>query len=138
MSVLTSSNHSNQTSKILAWNSKGLLSRTHELAQFLSQEGIDVELITETYLTFRAYVEIPHYDLYTCNHLNGASHGGSVIYIRKNMKHRQTSGFCTSQFQAASVAVDPHCSTSINVAAVYSPSKHNIDVNGQRIPELSE
>lgn len=45
------------------------------------------------------------------------------------MKHYQTAGFYTSQFQAASVAVDLHCGTSINVAAVYRPPKHNIDVN---------
>ncbi len=114
-----------QKIKITAWNANGLLLRKTELAQFLSEEKIDVALISETHLTSRSHAEIRNYSLYTCNHPSGSSHGGAAIYVRKSLRHHEAEKHCTPEIQAASINAELHCGTNIRVAAIYSPPRQN-------------
>ena len=112
--------------RILTWNSNGLLKRKAELKQFLYNENIDIALISKTHLTSWSSAEIYNYKLYTCNHPEDAAHRGSAVYIKNNLIHHDVPAYCTTSIQAACIQVTLLSSPSFNVAAVYSPPKHQI------------
>lgn len=124
---ITSQNRFSQKTRILAWNVNGLLVRKRELEAFLTTEHIDVALISETHLTSRQRAPIRNYEFYQCNHPSGASHGGTAIYVRKNLQHHTYSNFCTEKIQAAVITVKLSNGSHANVAAIYCPPRHNID-----------
>lgn len=111
-----------QTTRILAWNANGLLSRKNELASLLKSEDVDIALIAETHLTASSNAEIRDYKLYTCHHPSGSSHGGTAIYIKKNLQHHEAEAYCTDAVQATIITARLHCGTDVNVAAI-SPNQ---------------
>lgn len=117
---------SNQSTRILAWNANGLLARKSELSNLLRMEDIDIALISETHLTSRLKADIQGYALYPCHHPSGSSHGGSAVYIRKNLRHHEFRAYSTPKIQAAVVTVRLHNGTDAQVASIYCPPRHQI------------
>lgn len=111
-------NKLSQTTCIMAWNSNGLLARKLELTEFLETEKVDIALISETHLTSRNKVDIRGYDFYQFNHLSGASHGGSAIYLKNTLRHHACQNFCTDKIQATIIKVCLHNGSYAKISAI--------------------
>lgn len=61
---------------ILLWNANGLIHQKNELQTFLSQNHIDILLISEGHLTINSSCKIPGYLTYHCDHPDGTAHAG--------------------------------------------------------------
>lgn len=67
--------------KIVTWNANGILNHINEIEMYITQNNIDILLISETHLTNNKYVHFTGYDSYFTNHPDGTAHGGTGIII---------------------------------------------------------
>ena len=72
--------------RILAWNANGLNKRIHEFREVLHRLKIDVALISESHLKPSIRANVPNYQQYRTDRLNGRN-GGTAIYIKKSISH---------------------------------------------------
>lgn len=110
---------------IAEWNANGLPNHKLELMQFLQDNTIDVLLVSEKHFTDQTVLNIPNYSIYPCNHLDGTAQGGTAILIRNAIQHYQVPQ--THKIQAAIIQITAQ-PWSFNIAAMYSPPRHKIDV----------
>lgn len=89
------------SNRILLWNSNGLVQRRNELKLFLSEQKIDIALISESPFTDLTYFNIPNYQLYKTNHPRGNGHGGSAIFIKNSIPHHENLTIPTKYKQPA-------------------------------------
>lgn len=111
--------------RILTWNANGLLRRKIELLHYMEEEKIDIALISETHLNSRHCIKFRGYQLYTSHHPNDASHGGSAILIRNNLRHNELPNYTSPQLQATCISIQ-FCGTVTTIAAVYNPPRHTL------------
>ena len=71
--------------KIAVWNSNGLQQRIQETKAFIHTHDIDILLVSETHLTDKNYINIPHYTMYDTKHPSGKAHGGTAIIIKNEI-----------------------------------------------------
>ena len=96
-----------------------------ELLAFLTDNIVDVLLVTETHFTNKSFFSIPNYKLYHTTHPDNKAHGGSAVLIKNNVKHYQEISFQNEQFQATNVIVEDWIGKLL-ISSVYSPPKHQI------------
>ena len=72
-------------------------------------------------------IKIPNYSIYNCNHPDGTAHGGAAILIRKTLQHNEVPAYRTDKIQAAIIQIKAQ-PWSFNIAAIYSPPRHRIEV----------
>lgn len=111
--------------RIITWNINGLSPNTQELDTMLKVNKIDIALISETHLNDQKTVTFNDYSVYSTNHPDGTSHGGTAVVIKNNLKHHLHSEFKEEYLQATTVTVDGKMGP-INISAVYCPPKHKI------------
>ena len=110
---------------IAAWNANRHLNHKSELIQFLHDTNTDIMLISETHFTNKTLFKIPKYTVYHCNHPDGSAHGGAAVIIRVTLRHCETPPYRTENIQAAVLNIDVQ-PWSFNIAALYSPPRHNL------------
>ena len=73
-------------------------------------------------------VKIPNYSIYHCNHPDGTTHGGAAIIIRTTLQHYEVPAYQTDKTQATIIQIKAQ-PWSFNIAAMYSPPHHRIEVD---------
>jgi len=113
------------TLRIAVWNANGLNQRTQEINLFLRTCNIDVPLVSETHVTDRSHINIPHYAIYHTPHPDKKAHDGTAAIVRRNFKHHLGRAYSEEHIQATSIGLEDQMGE-ITVTAVYIPPKHNI------------
>lgn len=111
--------------RIIAWNANGLNNHTSELAQFLSDNHVDIALIAETHLANEHRIKIHGYKLLATNHPGGSKRGGAAILIKENLKYTELDHYKTDHIQSTIIEVKDNLGP-IKIAAIYSPPRHRI------------
>lgn len=109
----------------MLWNANGLKKHQRELEVLLSEEKVDVCLISETHFTKESFIKFKNYELYHTIHPHNTARGGSAVIIRKNLKHHEEDKLSVEEFQATTVRVTAN-SQSLLITSVYSPPRHQI------------
>lgn len=111
--------------RVCAWNANGLANHCQELQAFISQNKIDIMLVSETHFTDISYFKIPNFLMYHAHHPDNRAHGGSAILIRNNIKHHELPSYRHNHIQSTSIVIEDW-SGPLTVSAIYSPPRHNI------------
>jgi hypothetical protein len=82
------------------FNANGLTEHAEELKTFISFHNIDVMLTEKSYLKLLKYCTNP------TNHPVGTTRGGTVVIIKKYIKHHQLNNYSQDLLQATSVRVE--------------------------------
>lgn len=112
--------------KICLWNANGLSQHRLEIEKFLTEQNIDIMLISETHFTEKNNFKINDYQIYDTKHPSGKAHGGSAILIKNRIKHFQMEGFSEDYIQATSICLSEWNGNCI-ISSMYSPPKHTIN-----------
>ena len=91
--------------KIAIWNANGLIQHIQEIKAFVSNQNIDIMLISETHLTDKSHVIIPNYSIYNTNHPANTAQGASAIVIKRSIGHFYNPNFSTAHIQDVSVTI---------------------------------
>jgi hypothetical protein len=108
LSMLTTLVNIDKSYKILRiahWNAIGLQKHREEIKLFLSQNWIDIMLMSETHFTSKASFSIPGYSLCHTNHADGKAHGGKVILIRSTITYSEQLQYANPELQATTIKV---------------------------------
>lgn len=117
----------NDTLRIATWNANGILNHIAEIETFLINEKIDILLISETHFVKTSYTKIRGFAIYHSIHPAEKARGGSAILIKENIKHYEEFKIEEDKMQVTSIKVHfKNKNTSINIAAIYCPPKHNL------------
>ncbi len=118
---------SKPSTNILLWNANGILQRWHELNQFLSENGIEIALVSETHLLPQQHLrKFPGYAMYSCHHPSGNARGGSLVLVKNHIKHTDLGTYSTSGLQASVISVTLR-NVKVNVGALYCPPNSRLD-----------
>jgi hypothetical protein len=90
------------------WNANGLSQRTQEINIFLRTNKIDVLIASETHVTDRSHINIPHYAMYHTPHPDKKAHGGTAVIVRQNLKHHLGMAYSEEHIQATSIVLEDH------------------------------
>lgn len=105
---------------IAVWNANGLTHHILELRAFISENNIDIMLISETHFTNKSFVKIQGYTIYTTNHPAGTARGGTAVIIKNNIKHEPLQDYCKAFIQSTAISIlSKH--GPINIASIYCP-----------------
>ena len=63
-------------------------------------------LISESHLTNKSYFKIPGYEVYDTKSPDGTAHGGSLIIVKKYIKHYEIQKYNHDYLQATSIVID--------------------------------
>lgn len=107
-----------QSLRIALWNANGMSQHQQELKTFITNNNIDIILISETHFTSRNFMKIPRYDIYDTKHPSGRAHGGTAIIIKRTIKHHELIKYEKDFLQATSVVVEDWCGP-LTLSAVY-------------------
>ena len=80
-------------------------SHKEEIKLFLTQNFIDILLISETQFTNKNYVSIPRYKLYFTSHPDGTAHQGTAILIKETIENYELLKYEEDSIQATSIKV---------------------------------
>ena len=69
----------NNLLQIALWNANGLSQHAEELKMFISNDNIDIMLVSETHFTERSHFKIPNDSLYYTNHPVGTARGEFAV-----------------------------------------------------------
>ena len=72
--------------RLLTWNANGINNKKHEFREFLCREMVDVALLSETHLKPNLRANIPNYNCYRNDRMDGRG-GGTAIYIKRTLDH---------------------------------------------------
>jgi hypothetical protein len=111
--------------RIGLWNANGLVQHNQDVKLFLSQNKIDILLVSETHFTDASFFKIPHYSVYSTNHPSNRAHGGSAVLIKSNIKHYELPKYQFDYIQSTSVVVEDF-NGPLSVSALYCPPRHNM------------
>src|SRR5436190_4288500 len=115
--------------RISLWNANGLANHCQELKLFITQNKLDVCLISETHFTDRSYFKIPGYNVYCTNHPYNRAHGGTAIIVHAKLKQYELPKVQNNFLQATSVILECSNNSSLALSAVYCPPPHIISEN---------
>lgn len=114
--------------RIVAWNANGLYAKLDQVKVFLSEYQIDILLISETHLTDKNRIKIPHYTLFQSNHPHGKAHGGTAVAIKNDISHHLHSEWKEVNIQATAITVITN-KGQIQICSIYVPPNHKINSN---------
>ena len=113
--------------RIALWNANGLQNHKAELKLFLTQNKIDITLISETHFTSKSHFSIAGYNICLANHPEDKAHGGTAILIRSTIAYAEQLCYAKPELQATIIKVQgPH--RHITITSIYCPPRHNLKV----------
>lgn len=107
------------------WNANGICQHILELTKFLSQNNIDIMLISETHLTNKNYFRIFGYKFYHTMHPDGKARGGSGVLIKNTISHYQLQDHCEKNLQASSICIISGSARTV-FSAIYCPPRFKV------------
>lgn len=110
---------------ILQFNANGLKYHSLERETVLNNKSIDIALTTETHFTKYSYIRIPGFTLIKTNHPDNTMHEGVAIFVKSTFTFDPLPNFCQDFLQSCALSIIVN-NTSLTVAAIYSPPKHNV------------
>lgn len=111
--------------KIAVWNANGLVAHAQELKAFITNQKLDIVLISEAHMTDRSFIKIPKYTIYHTQHPGGTARGGTAVIVNNKIKHYETAKYSQRNIQATTVEIeDSH--GKLRLAAVYCPPNLSI------------
>jgi hypothetical protein len=117
-----------QIIRIALWNANGLQNHKDELTLFLTQNKIDVMLISENHFTSKSHFTIPGYVTCTTNPPADKDHGGTAILIKRSIAYTELPRYAKPELQASIINVQgPH--RTIIIAATYCIPRYNLKVS---------
>ncbi|KAL4084338.1 hypothetical protein QTP88_028162 [Uroleucon formosanum] len=72
---------------IFLWNANGILNNINELQLTLTENKIDIAMISETHLTQKNFLNIQDYEALRADHPDGSAHGGTVLLVSRRIPH---------------------------------------------------
>lgn len=108
--------------KIATWNANGILQHVRELDLFLTNEEIDICLISETHLTEKQTIKILGYSFYHTPHPADTARGGSAILIKSNIQHYEEHKILDRIMQITVITTQVK-NKEFRVAAIYCPPR---------------
>jgi len=102
-----------------------LHNHVQEISLFLTNNKIDILLISESHSTEQTVINIPCYTIYYAHHPDGTAHAGSAIIIKTSLKHFVLEPYITNKIQNTIIKITTVLRTII-IAAIYSPPRHVI------------
>lgn len=112
--------------RIAIWNANGLAKHGLEIKTFLSNQKIDVMLVSEAHFTNKTYFKIPEYSVYTTPRPDGMAYGGSAIIIRNKIRHHELEKTSLPFLQATTISINEWIGK-LTLSAVYCPPRYTID-----------
>jgi len=114
-----------QILRIALWNANGLQIHKEELKLFLTQDKIDVMLISETHFNSRSHFTVTGCDNCLTNHPADKAHGGTAIFIKSHIAYAELPRFATPELQATIIKFQgPH--RSVTITSTYCPPRYNL------------
>lgn len=110
--------------KIIFWNAQGASSKQQELRAFLTENNVDVALLSETFLKPSHTYNIPNYSTFRTDRLQKHG-GGTAILIKKDINH-DILDIHTTNMETTSLRVHTNKGP-ITLHAAYSPPNSNIE-----------
>lgn len=104
---------------IASWNACSLYPKRHELENFLTDEGIDIMLIQETFLRPCTTFKTPNYVTYR-NDRPGRMGGGTAILIKRNIHHTPHQTPALEHIEATAIKITIKGKDTL-VASIYIP-----------------
>lgn len=111
--------------KIALWNANGILNHKHEVELFLSNNKIDIMLVSESHLPTKYIFKIPHYAVYNAAHPDASRkrRAGAAIIIRQGIKHFLLGKVEMPHIQAANVVIEDWLGP-LTISAAYCPPNY--------------
>ena len=94
--------------QLAVWNANGMCQHTQEINLFLRSHNLDVLLVSETHVTAKSHINVPHYAIYHTPHPDNKTHGGTAVIVRRNLKHHLGTAYSTEHIQATSIVLEDY------------------------------
>lgn len=108
--------------RINLWNANGLAFHRPEIEVFLSEEELDIVLLSETHFTGRS---IHEHKTYHNQHLDATAHEGTAIVISEKIQHSEMNKYEEDYLQATRIEIRDSIG-SLTIAAIYCPPRHSV------------
>jgi hypothetical protein len=112
----------------MTWNTNELLQYKENIIVTLVDQKIDVCLISETHITRESCIKLQGFGVYHTTHPNNCARGGSAVIIKEEISHHED--IKKEEFQVTSVKIKTTSGTITTVAAMYSPPRYNLQIEG--------
>jgi hypothetical protein len=109
--------------KIVTWNAQSIRGKKLEFFDFLVSEGVDVALVSETWLEQNIHFTHADYITYRLDRENDA-HGGVAIFVRRQIKHQLLPAFNTEVIESIGVKIITE-NGHFTVVSCYFPGSNN-------------
>ncbi|GFX10479.1 putative RNA-directed DNA polymerase from transposon X-element [Trichonephila clavipes] len=107
---------------LCSWNANGLLRRRVELRIFIEKHSPDIFLIQETHLRPSHTFTIANYTCYRNDRItNAAAAGGTLILIKKSLKHHCLPTPPLQAIEATNIILTPQDHDPVSIVCVYIP-----------------
>jgi hypothetical protein len=105
------------------WNAQSIRGKKLEFFDFLICEGIDIALVSETWLN--QTISFSHSDFITYRlDRNEDTHGGVAIFVRRSLKHKLMPSFNTEIIESIGVQINTSRGD-ISIISCYFPGSNN-------------
>jgi len=85
--------------RIALWNANGLQNHKEKLKFFLTQNKIDIMLISETHFTNKSHFSIAGYNICLTNHPDDKAHEGTAILIKSQIAYAEQLCYAKQNFK---------------------------------------
>jgi len=109
------------------WNANELQNHKEELILFLTQNQIDIMLISETHFTSKSQFPIARYNICLANHTDDKAHGSTAILIKSKIACAGQLCYAKPELQATTIQVQG-LNRNFKIASTYCPPRHNLKV----------
>lgn len=115
--------------RIASWNAAGLKNKLRDMTAFISQNKIDIMIVTETHLINTDNINIKGFHLYPVNHISNHRRGGAAIFIKTSIRHIAAKIDMPHKVQCSITSVFLNSGEAINISAVYLQPQESWTVN---------
>lgn len=115
----------NQTLRIATWNANGLVQKAMDLELFLTNDRIDICLVSETHFTNQSHLKIRGFCIYHVDHPSNKARGGSAVVIKNSIKHYENTEIKLETMQVTTVTVNIR-NKNFNISSIYCPPRYNL------------
>ena len=107
------------------WNTNGLAFHLQEIEVYLSEEELDIVLLSETHFTGRNYFSIHEHKIYHNQHPDATAHEGTAIVISEKIQHSEMNNYEEDYLQATRIKIRDSIG-SLTIAAIYCSPRHSV------------
>lgn len=105
---------------ILLWNANGILNNINELQLTLTENRINIAMISETHLTQKNFLNIQGFEALRADHPDGSAHGRTVLVVSRRIPHSPFPSHTSHKLQIIATSIVLN-SIPISFASAYLP-----------------